>query len=100
MILNFWRKYPFLKPKKDGRYLCTTENGKVMDLFYDTIEKTWIDIRRQNVFDGYKCYKQCREPLEYNRVHSDSLCHRNDVIAWKYLPARYGWWRIEVNDDE
>lgn len=94
MIVNFWRPYPLLKPKEEGWYQCTvgeTETGNlnVMDLYYRAWDDVWIDERRQSVFDGYKCYKSGREPLEYNRCYGDSLCIRNDVIAWKKLPRKY-----------
>lgn len=86
MIFNFWRPYPFFKPKKDGWYQCSVRNH-VMDLYYDASSDSWLDKRRQNVFDGYKCYKSGREPLEYNRVFTDSLCVRDDVVAWKKMPT-------------
>ena len=97
MILNFWRPYPLLKPKKEGWYSCTTNfNGHgtfVKDLYFDPIEGgKWIDQRRQTVFDGYKVYKPCREPLEYNRVHTDGLCEP-EVVAWRKQTKAYGWWR-------
>lgn len=95
MLFNFWKPYPLFRPKKDGRYLCTVmdDKRKVIELHYSTHnEGSWVDIRRQRVFDGYKVYKQCREPMDYNRVFTDGLCERNDVIAWKRLPNAC-WWR-------
>lgn len=89
MIFNRWRRYPRVKPKKDGWYQCTVDRGNglgVMDLYYDTrYGGRWIDLRRKQVFNGYKVYKAGREPLEYNRVFEDSLCDREDVMAWKHM---------------
>lgn len=95
MILNFWRPYPNWKPRKEGWYQCTVRNEEdptityVLDLYFRPSDKKWIDKRRQRVFYGYKVYKAGREPLEYNRVHTDRLCERDDVIAWKKLPRVY-----------
>lgn len=90
MIFNLWRPYPLLKPKKNGWYSCTINPGDgsdrtVMDLYFDTWAGMWVDKRRKQVFVAYKVYKPGREPLEYNRVHEDSLCTSFDVIAWKKL---------------
>lgn len=91
MIFNPWRPYPLWLPKRDGWYRCTIQSFRdpekriCMDLYYDVRSDVWEDRKRQNVFDGYKVYKSGREPLEYNRVRSDSLCIRNDVVAWKKL---------------
>lgn len=91
MILNFWRPYPLLKPKKDGWYRCTvgSNSANVIDLYFDTWSGVWEDRRRKQVFSGYKVYKPGREPMEYNRVHTDSLCTRFDVIAWKKIEKPY-----------
>lgn len=90
MIINFWKRYPKRKPKEEGWYLCTLQNGtRVIDLYYDSLLDKWIDKRRQSVFNGYKVYKSGREPLEYNRVFEDSKCERIDVVAWKKLPKQY-----------
>ena len=94
MLFNFWIPSWLTRPRKDGRYLCTTTAGYVLDLYYIIRdgEGKWIDIRRKNVFDGYKVYKSGREPLEYNRVFEDSLCERIDILAWKKLPRAYRSW--------
>lgn len=95
MIFNFWRPYRFFKPKKDGWYQCTVNDGfqdgrpRVMDLHYDTITGRWVDLRRQRVFEGYKVYKQCRAAIEDNRVYSDSECVWIDILAWRKLPKCY-----------
>ena len=92
MIFNFWRPTSFFRPKKDGWYQCWIKNGEdsnydyVMDLYFDTLEHKWLDRRRQSVFNGYKVYKSGREPLDYNRVYTDNLCERIDVVAWKKKP--------------
>lgn len=91
MIFNPWRPYPMWLPKKDGWYRCTVESfenpgeRKVMDLYFDARAEIWEDKRRQQLFLGYKVYKPGREALEYNRVHSDRLCVRNDVVAWRRI---------------
>lgn len=91
MVFNPWRPCPFWLPKKDGWYRCTVESfenpaeRKVIDLYFDASEKVWMDKRRQQVFDGYKVYKSGREALEYNRVYTDRLCVRNDVVAWRKM---------------
>lgn len=98
MIFNIWRKYPNHKPKEDGWYQCTVQHGygidqpRVMDLYFEKDLGTywWIDKRRQQVFDGYKVYKSSRAPIEDNRVWKDSLCERDDVIAWRKLPKCCG----------
>lgn len=95
MIFNFWRPASFFRPKKDGWYQCWIKNGEdskywyVMDLYFDSCEKKWLDRRRQSVFNGYKVYKSGREPLDYNRVYEDSLCERDNVIAWKKMPMTF-----------
>lgn len=99
MVFNFWRPYPFLVPKKSGWYICTAahQNGidkpGVIELYFDTWHNKWVDLRRQNVFDGYKVYESCREPIDDNRVYTDTDCERIDVIAWKHLPRYYGYWK-------
>lgn len=95
MIFNFWRPYPFLKPKRDGWYLCTV-GDQVTRLYYNEREDRWVNVSRQQVFDGYKVYKTGREPLEYNRVYTDRLCEPDDILAWKRLPKSsrlfWRWW--------
>ena len=92
MIFNFWRPTSFVRPKKDGWYQCwikyddDSDHDYVMDLYFDTLERKWFDRRRQSVFNGYKVYKSGREPLGYNRVYTDNLCERIDVVAWKKMP--------------
>lgn len=99
MIFNRWRKHPKRKPKVSGYYLCTTkEQMSRVDcgyadrfiLHYDVRKDKWIDISRQSVFDGYVVYKVCRAPIEENHVYSDGLCERDDVLAWKKLPKKWG----------
>lgn len=89
-----WRKYPKHKPKDNGWYLCAMDVGSdilpLMVLFYDKREKKWFNITRQTVFDGYVVYKCCRAPIQENRVYTDRLCERSDVLAWKKLPKEYG----------
>lgn len=89
IVFNFWKRYPKRKPKDEGWYLCTMQNGRVMDLYYDWLLDNWIDKRRMSVFNGYKVYKSGREPFEYNRVFGDFGCIRDDVVAWKKLPKAY-----------
>lgn len=99
MIFNPWRPYPMWLPKKDGWYRCTIETfdadieRKVMDLYFDISAESWKDNRRQQVFDGYKVYKSGREAMEYNRMYSDSLCVRNDVVAWKKIERPCRWFK-------
>lgn len=97
MIFNRWRKYPKHKPKESGWYQCTVKHGygtdkpRVMDLYFDITLNTywWIDRRRQQVFDGYRVYLFSRAPIDDNRVFKDSLCERDDVLAWRKLPKVY-----------
>ena len=105
MIVNFWRPYPLLKPKKAGWYQCKTKYNEydtyVIFLYFDPIEGgKWIDRIRQSVFGGYKCYKPGRESLEYNRVHEDRICERIDVIAWRKIPTVYGWRKKKLQNTE
>ena len=102
MIFNWWHKYPKHKPKKKGWYQCTVRYGReingtpcVLRLFYCDWRDIWINDSRQQVFDGYKVYKVTRATIEENRVYGDSLCERNDVIAWKKLPKVYGWRKLK-----
>ena len=99
MIFNFWRKYPRFQPKKAGWYQCTVaidEDHKhlcVMDLFFNSHSNTWIDSRRQNVFDGYQVFKCCRAPIAENHVCTDKLCDQTmAVVAWRKLPKPCGCW--------
>lgn len=101
MVFNWWRRFPRFKPKGDGCYLCTIKTQELNDdydygysyyvktLYYYPDGDFWLDTSRQSVFDGYKVYKSCRATIEENRVHTDSLCIRDDVIAWKKLPKHY-----------
>lgn len=88
MIFNPWRKYPKRKPKEDGWYLCTVPYT-VRVFHYDVRKDKWTDTSRQHVFDGYVVYKCCRAPIQENRVYTDGLCERDDVVAWKKLPREY-----------
>lgn len=98
-MFNFWRPYPFLKPKKSGWYQCTAAHGggldtpAVMDLYFRDWDRKWLNPRRQRVFDGYKVYESGHAPIEDYRVFTDSDCERIDILAWKKLPKCYGWWR-------
>ena len=91
-MFNLWRTYPRWRPKSDGFYLCTVRGIEGMDdyvliLYYSCRSNTWIDIRRQKVFDGYVVYRVCRAAIPENHVSTDSLCDRtDDVVAWKKLP--------------
>lgn len=94
MMLNRWRKYPRRKPKEGGMYLCTVrpENSNISYiklLMYSVDEKRWIDISRRKVFDGYVVYRQCRATIPENRVYTDSLVERDDVVAWKKAPKTW-----------
>ena len=96
MIFNFWRPYPFLKPKVDGDYLCTVITysdeeaiKQVIELYYDAWHDIWKDVRRQMVFDGYKVYQSGRAVMEEHRVFTDNLCERENVIAWRKKPRVY-----------
>lgn len=99
MIFNFWRPCRFFRPRKDGWYLCTTEHGgglnrpRVLLLYFHVWNKTWVDDRRQSVFDGYKVYESGRAPIDENRVFGDRECERIDILAWKKLPRRYRFGR-------
>lgn len=92
-MLNFWRRYPRRKPKKEGWYSCTVryfdgeiENRKVMDLYYIPWANKWYDERRYSVFKGYTIYLPGRGQLEGNRVFDDRLCDlTDDVLSWKKL---------------
>lgn len=97
MIFNFWRKYPQSKPKESGWYQCTVtvdadgNHLRVMDLYFDSRSDTWIDYRRQDVFDGYQVYKCCRAPISENHVSTDILCDRSRAVtAWRKIPKPYG----------
>lgn len=97
MIFNPWRPYPLWIPKRGGWYQCTiqdfdTNEKRVMDLYFDASTEHWEDRRRLQVFKGYKVYRSGREPLEYNRVTTDALCIRLDVIAWK-KNLKPCWWK-------
>lgn len=103
MLFNRWRKYPKRKPKESGVYQCTVQYGyggmedhlAILDLRYQKESDKWTDIRRQHVFDGYKVYASCRAPIEDNRVYTDGLCERIDVMAWRKLPNVYGWRKLK-----
>ena len=93
MIFSRWKPYPKRKPKKDGSYLCTIaydEEQYLVKLYYDRKRDAWINRERQSVFDGYKVFKACREPIADNRVFTDSLCEPGHVvIAFRRLPKTY-----------
>lgn len=103
MIFNIWRPYKWIKPKKSGWYQCTVEYGygpnkpspKVMYLYFRERDSKWINLSRQNVFDGYNVYESCRAPIDNNRVYTDCECERIDVVAWKHLPKYYRWWKYK-----
>ena len=79
--------------------MCTAahQNGidtpGVIELYFDAWHSKWVDLRRQNVFDGYKVYEACRASIEDNRVYTDTDYERIDVTAWKYLPRYRGYWK-------
>lgn len=93
-MFNFWRKYPRRKPKFMGYYLCTVDAGpgvgRSVKLLYFDDHRKWINKDRQLALDGYQVYKHCRATIQENRVYTDGLCERDDVIAWKKLPKAYG----------
>lgn len=101
MIFNFWRPAKYIKPKVSGRYQCTVQHGggenvsKVMELYF-TQDGRWINYDRQNVFDGYKVYQACRAPIDINLVHTDTLCERIDVIAWRKIPKPCKLWKTSL----
>jgi hypothetical protein len=89
----FWKDFKKHKPKKKGWYQCTivflfTDDEYqtyVMDLFYDTSTKKWIDNRRQSIFDTYEvlCY-------DGTRLYTSKECDRTDeVVAWRKIPKPY-----------
>lgn len=92
MFINLWRKFPKRKPRKDGYYLVTIYSleedfSYVARLYYDARAGKWENNERKHVFAGYVVYRQCRAPIEDNRVYWDSLCDRTEeVVAWKKLP--------------
>lgn len=104
-MINLWRPYSFIQPKKDGWYQCTCKHGKgennpsVMDLYFIKHENKWVDKRRQTVFEGYKVYESCRAPIEDNRVYTDTSCERIDVTAWRKLPKPCKLWMKGVDND-
>lgn len=101
MIFNRWKKYPKRKPKEEGWYQCTVLYGingtanecpTVMDLYWWNAPDrggVWLNKDRQGIFDGYKVFLPCRAPIDDNRVYTDSLCERVDVIAWRELSEPY-----------
>lgn len=100
-MFNSWRRYPRHKPKNEDWYLCTTDDGQVLDLYFWFAPDrggVWVDSRRRQVFLGYKVYKSGKEPLEYNRVYEDSLCERIDIVAWKKLPKGYRFRKENKNE--
>lgn len=95
MIFNNWRPYPKYKPKRDGWYQCTIRHGEnmekayVTDLLYKARLDKWIDVHHQNVFEGYRVFKSHGPLAEDLRVHTDRLCVRDSVVAWRKLPRVY-----------
>jgi hypothetical protein len=64
-----------MKPKRDGWYQCTIRHGEnmekayVTDLLYKARLNRWIDVHRQNVFEGYRVFN-VRGPIDAClRVH-------------------------------
>lgn len=99
-LFNRWRPYPKYKPDSDGWYICSIKYGDrdsqeyVMDLWYDVVNDKWKDNRRQDV---YNCYTVTN--YEGNKMYSDNLCIRKDVIAFKNIPKTYKtkrkkWWQV------
>lgn len=99
MFINLWRPAWLVLPKKDGWYVCTTQDYWVRYLYFNTQTKRWVNVSRQTIFDGYKVYKPCRAPVEENRVYTDSDCEY-DILAWKKVPLGYKWWKKEEKSDE
>lgn len=93
MIFSIWKPYPKKKPKENGYYLCTIaydDHAYIAKLHYDVKTDVWTNRERQSVFDGYKVFKTCREPITENRVFTDSLCKPGHVvIAFRRLPKTY-----------
>lgn len=89
-MFNKWKPFPKCTPKKEGMYLCTIKYGDeehqtyVIDLWWDPLLKIWKDKRRLVIFSEYDVFDYAGKLLHY-----DSLCERDNVIAFMNLPKVY-----------
>lgn len=90
-MFNRWRKFPKVKPPKDGWYLCTVEvSGQqryTMNLHWYKdrgINGKFIDNIRANVCESYTV-------LGYNgdRLTNIGQDRTDNVITWKKIPKPY-----------
>lgn len=101
-MINRWKPYPKYKPTKRGWYQCTVVYGEhenqsyVMDLFYIPTLDAWKDNRRQDVFNIYSVFSSqtifgpdSDIITEKEKITSDDLCYRDNVVAFKELPKVY-----------
>lgn len=95
-LLNLWIDYPKHKPNKRGWYECSVYYGYevgqsyVMDLFWDDKNERWCDNRRLNVYQNYKVFGYNKDTgNEDKRMSFDSLCYRDDVVAFKRMSKLY-----------
>ena len=93
----FWKRFDKIKPKEDGWYQCSiefhvTENETqryVMDLYWYSEAKRFIDNRRKNVFDEYDVYGYGSDNTK-KKLYQDNLVDRTDsVTAWRKVPKPY-----------
>lgn len=93
----FWKRFDKVKPKEDGWYQCSiefyvTENETqryIMDLYWYSEAKRFIDNRRKNVFDEYDVYGYGSDNTK-KKLYRDNLVDRTDsVTAWRKVPKPY-----------
>lgn len=73
-IFNPWRKYPNIRPKKDGRYLVT-----VRELEYDNYPYVKISTYRV-------------EKNSWVDRYVEDFTEDQDVVGWKKIP-RTAWFK-------
>lgn len=83
-----WKNFIKKKPKKSRWYLCTVEvknfQRYTMNLYWDDINKKFIDNIRANVVQTYKVINYFGE-----RIYDIGQDRTDNVVAWKYIPNPY-----------
>lgn len=107
-LFNLWRRFDKYKPDKDGWYECTVNVGDhqryVMQLYYRTNTKKFIDNIRYDMLRSYYVYNEdpysyyiqnCLKVSSIWKLQSTRICNLDcidrtkDVVAWKKIPRTY-----------
>ena len=82
-----WIKIEDNLPTEDGWYLCTTNDDRVVRLYFYTKTRKWIENIKKHMFDIYDIFGHSSGR---RILPKDEDCDWTDkVIAWMPLPEPY-----------